>query len=165
MKDMGSVYNPIIKPIKKKPINPKLTMNMAGLGGYYPHHGGGQYIIGSNNVVGMNSHSQNMMMSSGVNSTMQVNQKNLHHNNDGGLPHPNQSSHEFKMKHNSSNQSFHSQKKIAGAGGMSTIRKPGGHNAPPTLDNSFNNHHNNSINGGMSVHGVGSGGNSGKIVI
>lgn len=55
MKDMGSVYNPIIKPIKKKPINPKLTMNMAGLGGYYPHHGGGQYIIGSNNV--MNSHS------------------------------------------------------------------------------------------------------------
>ena len=70
------------------------------------------------------------------------------------LPMPNQSSHEFKMKHNSSNQSFHSQKKIGGgAGGMSTIRKPGGHGAP-TLDNSFNNHHNNSINGGMSVHGM-----------
>lgn len=109
-----------------------------------------------------------MMMTGGVNNTMQVNQKNLHV--PGGdpttmLPLPNQSSHEFKMKHNSSNQSFHSQKKMGGAGGMSTIRKPGGHNAPPTLDNSFNNHHNNSINGGMSVHGVGGGGNSGKIVI
>ena len=51
-------------------------------------------------------------MMTGVNSTMQVNQINLHHqnqlgipqgNNDGTLPHPNQSSHEFKMKHNSSN--------------------------------------------------------------
>lgn len=70
------------------------------------------------------------------------------------------------MKHNSSNQSFHSQKKIVGgAGGMSTIRKPGGHGGP-SLDNSFNNHHNNSINGGMSVHGMNPGGaNSSKIVI
>jgi len=48
---------------------------------------------------------------------------------------------------------------------MATIRKPGGHGAP-SLDNSFTNHHNNSINGGMSVHGIqGNGANSGKIVI
>ena len=32
LKEAGSVYsNQIVKPIKKKP-NPKLTMNMAGLG-------------------------------------------------------------------------------------------------------------------------------------
>lgn len=56
MKDMSSVYNPIVKPIaKKKPLNPKLTMNMAGLGGYYPHHGGNQYVIGPNNVMGLNT--------------------------------------------------------------------------------------------------------------
>lgn len=53
-----------------------------------------------------------------------------------------------------------------GGGGMSTIRKPGGHgHGGPSLDNSFTNHHNNSINGGMSVHGIsGPGGNS-KIMI
>lgn len=58
MKDMGSVYNPIVKPIaKKKPLNPKLTMNMAGLGGYYPHHGN-QFVIASNNPhMNMNAQS------------------------------------------------------------------------------------------------------------
>lgn len=58
------------------------------------------------------------------------------------------------MKHNSSNQSFHSQKKMAGAHvGMTTIRKPGAIGAP-SLDNSFNNHHNNSINGTVNANGI-----------
>ena len=71
MKEIGSVYNnQIVKPIQKKKPNPKLTMNMAGLGGYnYPHHGN-QYVIGQGNMQSM---SQNMMMNSGVNSTMQAN--------------------------------------------------------------------------------------------
>jgi hypothetical protein len=39
VKEIGSVYNNnIVKPITKKKPNPKLTMNMAGMGGYYPHH-------------------------------------------------------------------------------------------------------------------------------
>lgn len=42
------------------------------------------------------------------------------------------SNNDYKMKHNSSNQSIHSQKKIGG--GISTIRKPG---AGGELDNSF----------------------------
>ena len=37
--------------------------------------------------------------------------------------------------------------------GMTTIRKPGALGAP-SLDNSFNNHHNNSINGGVSGTGM-----------
>jgi len=54
MKDIGSVYNnQIVKPIQKKKPNPKLTMNMAGLGGYNPHHGN-QYVITSNNMSNMN---------------------------------------------------------------------------------------------------------------
>ena len=44
---------------------------------------------------------------------------------------------DYKMKHNSSNQSIHSQKKI---GSISTIRKPGaGGGQIVMLDNSFNN--------------------------
>ena len=93
-------------------------------------------------------------MTGSVNSTMQVTQINFPNNDQGGMipPIANQSSHEFKMKHNSSNQSFHSQKKMPAAHvGMTTIRKPGALGAP-SLDNSFNNHHNNWITGG--VHSV-----------
>lgn len=39
MKEIGSVYNNQMVKIQKKKPNPKLTMNMAGLVGYNPHHG------------------------------------------------------------------------------------------------------------------------------
>lgn len=119
---------------------------MAGLVGYNPHHAANQYVLNSNNIISKNTISQNMTGS--VNSTMQVTQINFPSNDanqvaGGGiiLPIANQSSHEFKMKHNSSNQSFHSQKKITGGPhvAMTTIRKPGAL-AAPSLDNSFNNH-------------------------
>lgn len=73
MKDIGSVYNNQMVKIQKKKPNPKLTMNMAGLVGYNPHHGN-QFVLNSNNIsnniISKNTISQNMTGS--VNSTMQV---------------------------------------------------------------------------------------------
>ena len=98
-------------------MNPKLTMNMAGLSGQPAPFNHAQ-----SGIIGISQNANGMMISGNAS------QLNASSNIQDG----------FKMKHNSSNQSIQSQKKI----GISAIRKVGGNIA---LEQSFNsqNMHNN----------------------
>ena len=137
MKDVGSVYsNQIVKPIKKKP-SPKMTVNMAGLG--YNNNSqlkgfnipsdvrNAQLSLQASSLTGLtNLNTDATGKNSGNSSGINVSGISMANGHD-------------KMKHNSPNNSFHSQKKgpsmmHQATSGITTIRRPPGHNLLPMVD-------------------------------